>query len=62
MENNNTNEEILESLEKEMKYLNTNGYINNIIKVIEKYQNELSFLIEQKNNKNDIKNIFKKYY
>ena len=60
--NNNSYEEILESLEKEMKYLNTNEYINNIIKVIEKYQNELSFLIEQKNNKNDIKNILKNYY
>ena len=55
-------EDILESLEKELKNINANEYINKIIKIIKKYKNEFCYLIEQKRNKNEIKNILSNNY
>jgi hypothetical protein len=61
-QNNIIYEEILESLEKELKNINANEYINNIIKIIEKYKTEFCYFIEQKRNKNEIKNIVTNNY
>ena len=59
LSNNLIADDIIKSVEKELKDINSDKNIQNILKMFENFQNQLFCKLGEKFNKNEIKNVFK---
>ena len=62
LSNNKIYDNLKDSMEKDLKFINSNQHINNINKMLEIFQNELIYQLGEKYNHNEINNIFQKNF